>query len=169
VQVKDIIRQRFPELEVVGFNYPPTPTKRMISQMITYTQFGVIGMAFLGDRLLPAFGVDITAPMYVKFKDNRLMIGAASWFLGNTISQNLMATGAFEVAYNGQLIFSKLKSNRLPTSKEILEGMIDAGLKPEPEDQNQPEDAEDEFEKDNGGDRDYEEDNYNDEDPVDDS
>jgi len=164
VQVRDIIRQQYSDLEVVGFNYPATPAKRMLSQTISYTQFGVLGMAFLGDRLLPAFGVDITTPMYVKFKDNRLMIGAASWFIGNTVSQSLMATGAFEVAYDGNLIFSKLKSNRLPTGKEILEGMIRAGREPmvaDPEDQDQPESDEFAFDEDNG-DRDYEEDNYKD-------
>ena len=31
-----------------------------------------------------------------------------AWFVGNTVSQNLLNTGAFEIYYDGEVIFSKL-------------------------------------------------------------
>ena len=53
-------------------------------------------------------------------------IQRGAWFLGNTVSQNLLNTGAFEVFYDGEVIFSKLEQRRLPTIPEILDGLGDA-------------------------------------------
>ena len=57
---------------------------------------------------------------------NKMGSSAGAWFLGNTVSQNLLNTGAFEVFYDGEVIFSKLEQRRLPTIPEILDGLGDA-------------------------------------------
>ena len=49
-----------------------------------------------------------------------------AWFLGNTLSQNMLNTGAFEVYYDGETIFSKIRSGRLPSMPEIMTGLEEA-------------------------------------------
>jgi len=126
VQVRDYLQVRFPGVEVVGFNYPPPASKRAMSQIVSYTQIGTLALAFLGDQILPVVGANTNAAWYQKFKQNRVMIGVSTWFLGNTVSQSLISTGAFEIGFNGRLVFSKLKTGRLPSEKEILDGILNA-------------------------------------------
>ena len=44
-------------------------------------------------------------------------------FLANTLAASLTATGAFEVTYGGELVFSKLAAGRMPSADEILQRM----------------------------------------------
>ena len=44
-------------------------------------------------------------------------------FFVSSFSQKLLVTGAFEVSYNGQLIFSKLESGQVP-SGPMIEDML---------------------------------------------
>ncbi|PSC76151.1 seleno T [Micractinium conductrix] len=48
------------------------------------------------------------------------------WFIGNTVRQNLLSTGAFEVSYAGTPIFSKLATGRMPTLADVVEGVGEA-------------------------------------------
>lgn len=45
---------------------------------------------------------------------------------GNTVRQNLLGTGAFEVSYDGTPIFSKLDTGRMPTLPELVAGIAEA-------------------------------------------
>ncbi len=42
-----------------------------------------------------------------------------AWFLGNTMAQNVVATGAFEIYVNENLEFSKLNSGQMPTQNDL--------------------------------------------------
>jgi hypothetical protein len=50
----------------------------------------------------------------------------ASQPAGNTLRQNLLGTGAFEVSYDGTPIFSKLELGRMPTLPELVGGISEA-------------------------------------------
>lgn len=43
----------------------------------------------------------------------------ATFFLGNAIEGSLLQTGAFEILYNNDTIWSKLESGRLPKPEEL--------------------------------------------------
>lgn len=45
---------------------------------------------------------------------------------GNTVRQNLLSTGAFEVSYQGVPVFSKLATGRMPTLQEMVAGVAQA-------------------------------------------
>ena len=46
----------------------------------------------------------------------------------NGLVGNLMATGAFEISYNGEQVYSKLETGRMPSLPELLDGLKRAGL-----------------------------------------
>jgi len=86
------------------------------------------GMIFLllGNFIFTTLGVPPPA-FHVKLQDNKLLtIGGL--FLFNTLTQQLVATGAFEVHLNGQEIFSKLKEGRMPTIDELIDRLDVAGI-----------------------------------------
>lgn len=47
-----------------------------------------------------------------------LVIGA--FFFGNTVINSIVSTGAFEVLYGPEVIFSKLNTGRMPRMDELL-------------------------------------------------
>lgn len=55
-----------------------------------------------------------------------MMILMGAWFIGNTVRQNMLSTGAFEVSFQGTPIFSKLGTGRMPTMAEVVEGLAEA-------------------------------------------
>uniref|UniRef100_A0A914WG80 Selenoprotein T n=1 Tax=Plectus sambesii TaxID=2011161 RepID=A0A914WG80_9BILA len=56
--------------------------------------------------------------------NNKISSCMLLFFLGNAIGGQLISTGAFEVSFNDQVIWSKLESGRVPQPQEIFH-MID--------------------------------------------
>jgi hypothetical protein len=58
------------------------------------------------------------------------------WLVGNMAASSLSSTGAFEIYFNGDRLFSKLATGRLPTGKEFDEeilGPVRAAVARDPE------------------------------------
>jgi len=129
MQVKDALRQHFPQLEVNGGNYPAPASKVFMAQILQVVQLSVVALAVAGDYIFtsllnyPANGP--FPPFYEAIREKRMMIGMGSWFVGNSISQSLTSTGAFEIAFDGKVIFSKLasQSHELPSLQQIIREM----------------------------------------------
>ena len=106
-----------------------------------------------GDYVLQIFsmlGVPLPA-WHAKVQENK-MLAVVSLFMINSVAHNMLATGAFEVEYNGneitcshscqasikllqmlcagQLVFSKLDAKRMPSFEEIVAGLRRAGFRP---------------------------------------
>uniref|UniRef100_A0A7S2TTQ7 Selenoprotein T n=1 Tax=Lotharella oceanica TaxID=641309 RepID=A0A7S2TTQ7_9EUKA len=83
---------------------------------------GVIALAAAGDSVFGSLG--ITPPsFYPALKENRWTAGIAAWIVGNIVSANLLNTGAFEIKYGDRVVFSKLQQGRMPSVKEVLDGL----------------------------------------------
>lgn len=116
---------------MVGSHYPVKPAKAAIAKLVGVGQFAGLGLTMFGDRILPAMGISETQPILVNLQRNKLAATMMFWFIGGTVQQTLMKTDAFEVYFDGQLVFSKLQSGELP-SREYLLTKIDALLDPPP-------------------------------------
>lgn len=127
MQVAHMLRREYTGLEVLGSHYPVHPTKAAIAQVVGAGQMAGIALSLFGDRILPALGISEPIPMVANLQKNKYATCMLFWFLGGTLQQNLMKTSAFEVYFDGQLIFSKLRTGELPT-RELLLGRIDAML-----------------------------------------
>ena len=77
-----------------------------------------IGLTLFGERLFPLLNMAEPEAL-AGLKENKFAVVAGAWFLGNTISQNMMSTGAFEVYYGGEQIFSMVASGQLPNVQEV--------------------------------------------------
>jgi hypothetical protein len=56
---------------------------------------------------------------YRNIQANKWGWGMGAWFIGNTMAQNVVATGAFEIYVNENLEFSKLNSGQMPTQNDL--------------------------------------------------
>lgn len=86
-----------------------------------------IALLFFGKQLLGMMGVTSVPSWLETMQQNKgkVFIGI---FLLNSVSSQLVATGAFEVTYNGQQVFSKLQANRMPSINELRASLNALGL-----------------------------------------
>jgi len=110
-QVADYINAKYPTITVTGDNYPPPPTKLLLSKLVTYGQYGVTLLLVAGDWIFKQVGIT-PPPIYHKIKEKQFIVIMAAMFLGNNLSTSLTSTGAFEVYADNELIFSKLQTGR---------------------------------------------------------
>ena len=99
---------------------------QMVAQGAQYAQ--ILGVVFLmfGDGLFSMLGGPPPA-WFNSIKENRMM-AVGVLFLGNSFAQQLVATGAFEIWYDGDLIFSKIEENRWPHPEEIIRALQIRGV-----------------------------------------
>lgn len=57
---------------------------------------------------------------YYAMQNNKLVVGAFLFLGLNGIKGYLGSSGAFEVFYDGQLLFSKLSTGKMPTVELIM-------------------------------------------------
>lgn len=59
-------------------------------------------------------------PYLQKLLENKVMVGIGSFILGNMIRGQLLSTGAFEIFFDDELVFSKLQTNQVPDEDIIV-------------------------------------------------
>ncbi|KAL5721029.1 hypothetical protein ACHQM5_013638 [Ranunculus cassubicifolius] len=109
---KDMLETYFPGVDVILSIQPPNLQRRVLVRIIRLGGFTIIAF---GEHVLQRMGI----PRHVFIG---MLIGNPSlWSLGKAIVTVLEETEAFEVYFNGELIFSKLKEDRFPTEFELRE------------------------------------------------
>jgi len=103
----------------MGSNYPLTPLRQLLVQCIGILQMTMIAAVLFSNRLFDALGMP--PPEWIQNNKWGTCIGI--WLIGNFLSSNIGSTGAFEIAYDGHMVFSKLSTGRMPTIQEIFSGI----------------------------------------------
>ncbi|CAL5189665.1 unnamed protein product [Lathyrus oleraceus] len=119
VTLKNMLEIAFPGVEVILANYPPPLPKRLLSKVVPVVQIGVVGVVVAGEQIFPMLGFVAPPPWYFNLRANRFGTIATTWLLGNALQSFLQSSGAFEVYFNGNLVFSKLKEGRFPGEIEL--------------------------------------------------
>ncbi|KAF9596451.1 hypothetical protein IFM89_011280 [Coptis chinensis] len=119
--IKKGLETAFPGADVILANYPPALPKRILSKAVPVFQVGVMGIVLGGEHIFPRLGYMNPPAWYFSMRQNRFGTIATAWLLGNVMQSFLQSSGAFEVYYNGELIFSKLKEQRFPSEIELRE------------------------------------------------
>jgi len=93
----------------------------MLAQALQMVFFGGLLFGIAGRLVLPTGKVS-------KFLEDNQMVVLGGCFACNMIAGNLLNTGAFEIKYNGELIFSKIDTGRFPEMPELLE-LLEAAVR----------------------------------------
>jgi|TARA_B110000208_G_scaffold14006_1_gene17057 thioredoxin reductase-like selenoprotein T len=113
--------EKHADVDVIGENYPPPPVGAAIASAVGL--LWMLGMAFalLGDKIFGLLGLRnlLGEEMIGKIVEKKFMI-LAGLFILNSWSQSLVATGAFEVYFEGDLIHSKLETGVVPTVEDLI-------------------------------------------------
>ena len=113
----------YPDLQIEGDEYPAHPTKKAIASVLQYAQYALMIVIFAGDWIFMKLSV-VPPALYYRMKENKVIAFFAVLILGNNLINMLLQTGAFEIYFDGKVIFSKLQMERMPTIKEIEDRML---------------------------------------------
>ena len=131
----EFLKDNFPDVQVTGDVYPTSPIFVFMSQLLSMVQLLAIGwMIFGGPTLLRTMKlVRANQPLptwYYSIQENGVPIAIFLFLLAPTIVQNIGNTkGAFEIYLNDKIVYSKLKTGTLPTENDIINPLINAGVK----------------------------------------
>lgn len=129
MQIRKAFQHKYPHIPIMGSNFEPSSQKKTAANMVKLATYSAIGLTIGGDQLFQFLGTQPPAAgsslgdVYKAMRENKFYTCAGSYFVGNTISENMLSTGAFEIYYDGKLVFSKLQTGRLPRIDEIMTNM----------------------------------------------
>mmetsp|Transcript_34928 Transcript_34928/g.87988 ORF Transcript_34928/g.87988 Transcript_34928/m.87988 type:complete len:137 (-) Transcript_34928:345-755(-) len=123
MQVQKLIQDEFPGTEVIPSSFPVAPAKMALAKFAGFAQMGLLALTFAGDKIFPLIGMEPPELYQQSVAQNKFGYCMGIWLLGNAVNNGLMSTGAFEVYYDGSLIFSKLETGRMPFGQEITEAL----------------------------------------------
>jgi selT/selW/selH-like putative selenoprotein len=106
-------------VQIDAGNYPPPQMNQMIASALSLIKFALIGCILCGINPFEIVGVE-TPNLFVWARENTAYSCFMLFFLSNAVESQLISTGAFEVTFNDQLIWSKLQSGRIPSIDELI-------------------------------------------------
>uniref|UniRef100_A0A914WDK6 SelT-like protein n=1 Tax=Plectus sambesii TaxID=2011161 RepID=A0A914WDK6_9BILA len=121
-----IVHEKYPNVEIEGSNYPPAPWKSFAAQIFGIVKIAAIIAIISGRDPFTMLGYP-TPGFFTWATQNKLSSCMMLFLLGNTVETSLISTGAFEIFFNGQMVWSKLESGRIPSPGELLQ-IIDSQM-----------------------------------------
>lgn len=117
---------RFPQLSghIEGSEYPPGQLQSLLAQAASFASFAMLGASF-APALMPALGLPadrLPAPL-LWLGENKLY-GMVAYMTCNFIAQRLVATGAYEVFYDGELLYSALDRGGIVPSATFIANLL---------------------------------------------
>lgn len=119
--VQESLQRMFPALRnnVRGEKYPVPALTQTISTLMSMAPLFLMGLVFLGDRLFPMLG--LSPELLEKVKANRMYALPLFLVFNMFVRPRIMQTNAFEVVYNGAVVFSKLRTGVLPVGADLTQ------------------------------------------------
>jgi selT/selW/selH-like putative selenoprotein len=125
-KMKQSIEYNFPQVSVVGSVYPLSPTQNMLSTLFTITQYGLIILMIFGDTIFAKFAI-VPPRIYYTLKEKKLLVLIGLFMFGNNIKSMITNTGAFEIFFDNELLYSKIAQKAMPQIQTVLQ-MIDRNM-----------------------------------------
>jgi len=121
------LSNRFPTLLINGSDYPVPAAKALLSKLVTLVQYALYALLFAGQMIFDKLGVTPPA-LYYRLVQNKVVSFFIIMIVVGNISSSFLATGAFEIQLNNQIIFSKLQTGRMPDIQEIENILRNQGI-----------------------------------------
>ncbi|CAI5447680.1 unnamed protein product [Caenorhabditis angaria] len=116
-QLKQEVQEKYPEIEISGENYARNSYLRNLADFLELAKMCIILSILSG--FLGRF--QNFAWIFDNLNTNRLRSCLIIYSTGSLFCSFLMSSGAFEVHFDGKLIWSKLEKGAFPENEHILE------------------------------------------------
>uniref|UniRef100_A0A7S2D3C0 Selenoprotein T n=1 Tax=Florenciella parvula TaxID=236787 RepID=A0A7S2D3C0_9STRA len=128
VELRNFLAHRYPELQgkIAGENYPPPPYANLAVSAAGTVQMGGIVLMMFGSQIFNTLGMP-EPEWYKELQENKMMAFCGVFFM-NSMANSLTTTGAFEVLLDGEVVYSKLETGRMPNGRQLIELMEQKGI-----------------------------------------
>eukprot|EP01102_Stenamoeba_stenopodia_P002448 TRINITY_DN12273_c0_g1_i1.p1 TRINITY_DN12273_c0_g1~~TRINITY_DN12273_c0_g1_i1.p1 ORF type:complete len:120 (-),score=14.49 TRINITY_DN12273_c0_g1_i1:540-899(-) len=99
----------------------------MMSQLVFGLQMAGFAFVLFGEALCRQFGIPVPS-IYYQLQERKMFVLFGLFFIGNSVSNSFLATGAFEISVHedspdtpGRLLWSKLATGNVPTADYIIQ------------------------------------------------
>jgi selT/selW/selH-like putative selenoprotein len=120
LDLKGWVEANYPDFQgnIEGGVYPPPKYAEVIAQLSGYVWMA--GVAFLvgGEQIFKA--LSIKEPEWYNWAKNNRMVSFLVLFMLNNFGHSFLATGAFEVYVNDELMYSKLELHKMPSTGDFM-------------------------------------------------
>ena len=99
-EYSQIIKEKYPHITVTGENYHTNPLKTALATFVNVGKFILIGLIASNVNPFSHFGIN-TPSVWIWLNQHRIYGSLIIFFLSNTIENQLLSSGAFEISYNG--------------------------------------------------------------------
>ena len=96
---------------------------QMLSTLLGYAQTLVLIIAIFGTSIFEKLGIQ-TPQIVNDLLEKKVIVMIGAFLIGNMIRTQLLSTGAFEIYFDGQLVFSKLETGQ-PPNEQILSHLFE--------------------------------------------
>lgn len=117
--LKGFVESNYPDFQgsIIGGVYPPPQYATVIATLAGYVWIAGIATLVAGQSICKSIGIQ--EPELVTWMANNRVGAFFILFMVNNVANSLLATGAFEVYIDEELVFSKLQSQRFPSARDI--------------------------------------------------
>ena len=89
-----------------------------LSTALSYVKYLAMAFVLFGEQICGFLGIE-RPPWLDDVKEKKWILLMGLFFVGNMVTQQLLATGAFEIFVNDELVYSKLETGRMPENQDI--------------------------------------------------
>ena len=120
MEIQQIMEKNFKNVIVNGEEYPLSQTRKFLSYSVMAIQFLIFTLLILCNfkniinSILPNNLIDWIG-------ENKLRTFFITFFMGNLLQSNISNTGAFEIFYNGNQIWSKIQNGNVPNINQLIQ------------------------------------------------
>ncbi|CAL2045043.1 unnamed protein product [Caenorhabditis brenneri] len=126
MQFSDLANEKYPDILIDGDNFAPALWKTYLAQAIGIVKSVLLIIIMTGTNPFETLGFGYPQ-LLQRAHNNKLSFGMLLYLLANMIESCLLSTGAFEIFLNGEQIWSKIETGRVPSPEEFIQ-LIDAKL-----------------------------------------
>jgi len=125
-----ILREKYPQLALIGDNFPPPAYKLHLAHFLGIAKLVVILLVLANINPFSYFGI-ATPTLWLWLTQHKIYGCLMTFFISNMIEGQLISTGAFEISLNDVPVWSKLETGRIPSPPELFQ-IIDSHQKMQP-------------------------------------
>ena len=126
MEIQQIMEKNFKNVIVNGEEYPLSQTRKFLSYSVMAIQFLIFTLLILCN-FKNIINSTITNNLIDWIGENKLRTFFITFFMGNLLQSNISNTGAFEIFYNGNQIWSKLNMGDVPNINQLIQMLIQNG------------------------------------------
>jgi selT/selW/selH-like putative selenoprotein len=118
-EISKLINHHYPDIKIEGQYHQPNWLRSQMVNLLFLTKIALIAMIYMDINPFTYLQME-TPRIWTHMTQSKVPSMLIILFVTNSIENNMMSTGAFEIFYNDMPVWSKMTTGRMPSGPELL-------------------------------------------------